>query len=83
MVVFFSSLPQCIADGEIINATDAQLATLATACTQRLTQRVQFREKQATQPNRPRLPNLPAQGMLRLTFRQSLLIAANERWRQF
>jgi hypothetical protein len=40
MVLYFSSLPQCIADGEIINATDAQLTTLATARTQRLTQRV-------------------------------------------
>ena len=50
MVVSFSSLPQRIADGEIMNATDAQLATLATACTQRLTQRAQHREKQVTLP---------------------------------
>ena len=34
---------------EVVSAADAQLATLATACTQRLTQRVQHREKQVTQ----------------------------------
>lgn len=45
MVVSFNALPQRIADGEIISATDAQLATLATACTQRLAQRAQHREK--------------------------------------
>ena len=53
MVVSFSSLPQRIADGEIMSATDAQLATLATACTQRLTQRAQHREKQVTLPIYP------------------------------
>ncbi|KGH30556.1 MULTISPECIES: hypothetical protein [Comamonas] len=31
----------------------AQLAALATACTQRLTQRAQHREKQAARSNRP------------------------------
>lgn len=71
MVVSFSSLPQRIADGEIINATDAQLATLATACTQRLTQRAQHREKQAARPDLPTLPadQQPAQGLLRMTFK--------------
>jgi len=71
MVVSFHSLPQRIADGEIISATDAQLATLATACTQRLTQRAQYRETQAVQHERPNLPTdqQPAQGMLRMTFR--------------
>ncbi|WP_255439732.1 Rha family transcriptional regulator [Comamonas sp. Z3] len=53
MVISFSSLPQRIADGEIISATDAQLVTLATACTQRLTQRAQHREKQVTLPSYP------------------------------
>ena len=53
MVVSFNSLPQRIADGEIMSATDAQLATLATACTQRLTQRAQHREKQVTLPIYP------------------------------
>lgn len=53
MVVSFSSLPQRIADGEIMSATDAQLATLATACTQRLTQRAQHREKQVMLPIYP------------------------------
>ncbi|CAM4083349.1 KilA domain-containing protein [Comamonas aquatilis] len=77
MVVSFSSLPQRIADGEIISATDAQLATLATACTQRLAQRAQHREKQTTlpvYPNAKRPAQLPAnqqpeQGMLRMTFK--------------
>ena len=85
MVVSFSSLPQRIADGEIMSATDAQLATLATACTQRLTQRAQHREKQVTLPIYPdhspgqrpaSAPTLPAkqppapdEGLLRMTFR--------------
>ena len=85
MVVSFSSLPQRIADGEIMSATDAQLATLATACTQRLTQRAQHREKQVTLPvypgnspgqRRASAPSLPAkqppapdEGTLRMTFR--------------
>lgn len=85
MVVSFSSLPQRIADGEIMNATDAQLATLATACTQRLTQRAQHREKQVTLPvypgnspgqRRASAPSLPAkqppapdEGLLRMTFK--------------
>lgn len=71
MVVSFNSLPQRIADGEIMSATDAQLATLATACTQRLTQRAQHREKQAARPGLPNLPadQQPAQGLLRMTFK--------------
>lgn len=85
MVVSFSSLPQRIANGEIMNATDAQLATLATACTQRLTQRAQHREKQVTLPVYPSnppaqrracTPSLPAkqppapdEGLLRMTFK--------------
>lgn len=85
MVVSFSSLPQRIADGEIIGATDAQLATLATACTQRLTQRAQHREKQVTLPIYPgnspgqrpasapalpaKQPPAPNEGLLRMTFR--------------
>lgn len=85
MVVSFNSLPQRIADGEIMSATDAQLATLATACTQRLTQRAQHREKQVTLPVYPdhspgqRPTSAPAlsakqppaldEGMLRMTFR--------------
>ena len=81
MVVSFSSLPQRIADGEIMNATDAQLATLATACTQRLTQRAQHREKQVTLPvypgqrpasstaRSPKQPPAPDEGLLRMTFK--------------
>lgn len=71
MVVSFNSLPQRIADGEIMSATEAQLATLATACTQRLTQRAQLREKQAARPDLPNLPadQQPAQGLLRMTFK--------------
>ncbi len=81
MVVSFSSLPQRIADGEIMSATDAQLATLATACTQRLTQRAQHREKQVTLPVYPgqrptstpalsaKQPPAPDEGLLRMTFR--------------
>ena len=81
MVVSFSSLPQCIADGEIISATDEQLATLATACMQRLTQRAQHREKQMTLPVYPgqrpasapallaKQPPAPDKGLLRMTFR--------------
>ncbi|BDR09593.1 Rha family transcriptional regulator [Comamonas thiooxydans] len=85
MVVSFSSLPQRIADGEIMGATDAQLATLATACTQRLAQRAQHREKQVTLPIYPgnspgqrsasapalsaKQPPAPDEGLLRMTFR--------------
>lgn len=85
MVVSFNSLTQRIADGEIMSATDAQLATLATACTQRLTQRAQHREKQATLPVYPdhspsqrpagaparsaKQPPAPDDGLLRMTFR--------------
>lgn len=71
MVVSFNSLPERIADGEIMSATEAQLATLATACTQRLTQRAQLREKQAARPDLPNLPadQQPAQGLLRMTFK--------------
>lgn len=85
MVVSFSSLPQRIANGEIIGATDAQLATLATACTQRLTQRAQHREKQVTLPVYPsnspgqrrasapslssKQPPAPDEGLLRMTFK--------------
>lgn len=85
MVVSFSSLPQRIADGEIMNATDAQLATLATACTQRLTQRAQHREKQVTLPLYPsnppgkrpasapslsaKQPPAPDEGTLRMMFK--------------
>ncbi|MDL5038970.1 Rha family transcriptional regulator [Comamonas resistens] len=81
MVVSFNSLPQRIADGEIMSATDAQLATLATACTQRLTQRAQHREKQVTLPVYPgqrpsqasalsaKQPPAPDDGLLRMTFR--------------
>lgn len=80
MVVSFNSLPQRIADGEIMSATDAQLATLATACTQRLTQRAQHREKQVTVPVypgqrtataphlSPKQPPAPDEGLLRMTF---------------
>lgn len=76
-----SSLPQRIADGEIMSATNAQLATLATACTQRLTQRAQHREKQVTLPVYPgqrpasapalpaKQPTEPDEGLLRMTFR--------------
>ncbi|MEX8192343.1 hypothetical protein [Comamonas guangdongensis] len=81
MVVSFSSLPQRIADGEIMSATDAHLATLATACTQRLTQRAQHREMQVTLPVYPgqrptsapalsaKQPPAPDEGLLRMTFR--------------
>ena len=85
MVVSFSSLPQRITNGEIMSATDAQLATLATACTQRLTQRAQHREKQVTQPTypgnppgqrrtsapslSPKQPPAPDEGLLRMTFK--------------
>ncbi|AIJ47243.1 hypothetical protein O987_15650 [Comamonas testosteroni TK102] len=85
MVVSFNSLPQRIADGEIMAATDTQLATLATACTQRLTQRAQHREKQVTLPIYPgnspgqrrasaqaltaKQPPAPDEGTLRMTFR--------------
>ena len=85
MVVSFNSLPQRIADGEIMSATDTQLATLATACTQRLTQRAQHREKQVTLPIYPgnspgqrpaaasalpaKQPPAPDEGLLRMTFR--------------
>lgn len=85
MVLSFSSLPQRIVDGEIMSATDAQLATLATACTQRLTQRAQHREKQVTLPIYPgnssgqrpaqapalsaKQPPAPDEGLLRMTFR--------------
>ncbi|UUC96373.1 MULTISPECIES: hypothetical protein [Comamonas] len=78
MVVSFSSLPQRIADGEIIGATDAQLATPATACTQRLTLRAQHREKQVALPVypdqrrrcQPSSPQRPMKAcLLRMTFR--------------
>ena len=81
MVVSFSSLPQRITNGEIMSATDAQLATLATACTQRLTQRAQHREKQVTLPvypgqrpasstaRSPKQPPAPDEGLLRMTFK--------------
>ena len=81
MVVSFSCLPQRIADGEIMSATDAQLATLATACIQRLTQRAQHREKQVTLPVYPgqrpsqasalsaKQPPAPDDGLLPMTFR--------------
>ena len=53
MIVSFNALPERIASGDVLSATDAQLATLATACTQRLTQRAQHSEKQVTQPVYP------------------------------
>ena len=71
MIVSFNALPERIASGEVLSATDAQLATLATACTQRLTQRAQHREKQAAKPNLPATqpaPSLPP-GTLMMTFR--------------
>lgn len=72
MVVSLNSLPKRIADGDIVSATDAQLATLATACTQRLTERARYREQkdqqQATYTNLP-ANQQPAQGMLRMTFK--------------
>jgi len=54
-----------------VSASDAQLATLATACTQRLTQRAQHREKQAAKPGLPAAqpaPSLPP-GTLMMTFK--------------
>lgn len=71
MIVSFNALPERIASGEILSATDAQLATLATACTQRLTQRAQHREKQVTQPVYPTkkpAASLPP-GTLMMTFK--------------
>lgn len=71
MIVSFNALPERIASGEILSATDAQLATLATACTQRLTQRAQHREKQAAKPGLPTAqpaPSLPP-GTLMMTFK--------------
>ncbi len=71
MIVSFNALPERIASGEILSATDAQLATLATACTQRLTQRAQHREKQAAKPVLPTAkpaPSLPP-GTLMMTFK--------------
>lgn len=71
MIVSFNALPERIASGEILSATDAQLATLATACTQRLTQRAQHREKQLTQPVYPTpkpAASLPP-GTLMMTFK--------------
>ena len=71
MIVSFNALPERIASGEVLSATDAQLATLATACTQRLTQRAQHREKQVTQPVYPN--QKPAEslqpGTLMMTFK--------------
>lgn len=52
MVFSLPSLSEYIASGETMSS-DAQLATLATACTQRLTQRAQLREKQVTKPVYP------------------------------
>ena len=71
MIVSFNALPERIASGEILSATDAQLATLATACTQRLTQRAQHREKQAAKPGLPATQlaaSLPP-GTLMMTFK--------------
>lgn len=52
MVFSLPSLSQHIASGESMSS-DAQLATLATACTQRLAARAQHREKQVTKPIYP------------------------------
>lgn len=71
MIVSFNALPERIASGEVLSATDVQLATLATACTQRLTQRAQHREKQAAKPGLPAAqpaPSLPP-GTLMMTFK--------------
>ena len=71
MIVSFGALPQRIAKGDVLSATDAQLATLATACTQRLTERAQHREKLATKPEFPAskpASSLP-QGTLLMTFK--------------
>lgn len=71
MIVSFNALPERIASGEILSATDAQLATLATACTQRLAQRAQHREKQAAKPSLPAAQDassLPP-GTLMMTFK--------------
>ncbi|MEG1282700.1 MAG: hypothetical protein RSD57_19880, partial [Comamonas sp.] len=67
MIVSFNALPERIASGEVLSATDAQLATLATACTQRLTQRAQHREKQAAKPGLPTAQAAP--DLLMMTFK--------------
>ena len=67
MIVSFTALPERIASGEILSATDVQLATLATACTQR----AQHREKQAAKPGLPTTQSaasLPP-GTLMMTFK--------------
>ena len=51
MVFSLPSLSEYIASGESMSS-DAQLATLASACTQRLAARAQHREKQMTLPGR-------------------------------
>jgi Rha family phage regulatory protein len=52
MVFSLPSLSEYIASGESMSS-DAQLASLATACTQRLTQRAQLREKQIARSDLP------------------------------
>lgn len=46
MIVSFNALPKRIASGSVFSATDAQLATLATACTQ-------HRESRSHNPSTP------------------------------
>ncbi|MDH1337503.1 hypothetical protein N5D77_25835 [Comamonas thiooxydans] len=67
MIVSFNARTERIASGEILSATDAQLATLATACTQRLTQRAQHREKQAAKSGLPTAQAAP--DLLMMTFK--------------
>lgn len=43
MLVSFRHMPQPIANGNVLDATDAQLPPLTKTCTQRLTQRVRYR----------------------------------------
>lgn len=67
MVFSLPSLSQHIASGESMSS-DAQLATLATACTQRLAARAQHREKQVTLPVYPGKP-AAAPGAPQMTFK--------------
>ena len=43
MLVSLRHMPQPIANGNVMDATDAQLPPLTKTCTQRLTQRVRYR----------------------------------------
>ena len=75
MLVSFRHMPQPIANGNVMDATDAQLPPLTKTCTQRLTQRVRYRANSEAPASH--LPNLPAgqahaQGMLCMTFKQTI-----------